>query len=108
MMNLGLILRSWLQSSVEGIGFWAAVLTTLSFAPQFMEARRTGGQGLSWLMLAMFGTGVGLWFLYGLLKVSGPLILANGLTGLQVLLILAVKLRHARRVKSASRVRVQG
>ena len=37
-------------------------------------------KGLSWMMLALFGTGVGLWFLYGLMRMSGPLMAANGLT----------------------------
>ena len=46
------------------------------------------------MMLALFGTGVGLWFLYGLMRMSAPLIAANGLTGLQVLFLLALKARH--------------
>ena len=46
-------------------------------------------------MLALFGTGVGLWFLYGLMLRSGPLMAANGLTGLQILVLLALKVRHA-------------
>jgi MtN3 and saliva related transmembrane protein len=83
-----------LRSYTEAIGFWAAVLTTIAFAPQVIQAWRTGGEGLSWLMLALFGTGVGLWFLYGLMLMSGPLITANGLTGLQILLLLALKVRH--------------
>jgi MtN3 and saliva related transmembrane protein len=83
-----------MRSYTEAIGFWAAVLTTIAFAPQVIQAWRTGGEGLSWLMLALFGTGVGLWFLYGLMLMSGPLITANGLTGLQILLLLALKVRH--------------
>jgi MtN3 and saliva related transmembrane protein len=76
----------------EAIGFWAAVLTTISFAPQLVVAWRTGGEGLSWTMLTLFGVGVGLWFLYGLLEMSRPVILANGLTGLQVLALLVLKI----------------
>ena len=48
------------------------------------------------MMLALFGSGVGLWFVYGALKHSFPLMLANGLTGLQVGLIFAIKLCGAR------------
>jgi len=46
---------------------------------------------MSWWMLALFGTGVGLWFLYGFLRMSGPVMLANGLTGFEVLLIVSLK-----------------
>ena len=55
-------------------------------------------------MLALFGTGVWLWFLYGLLRMSGPIMLANAVTGIQVLAILAIKIRHGyirRRATSA-------
>jgi MtN3 and saliva related transmembrane protein len=82
----------WLRAYAEAIGFWAATLTTVSFTPQLVRTWRTGGKGLSWTMLALFGLGVGLWFVYGLLQMSGPIMLANGLTGVQVLLLLALKI----------------
>jgi MtN3 and saliva related transmembrane protein len=75
----------------EAIGTLAAILTTVAFAPQAIRAWRMGTEGLSWMMLALFGSGVGLWFVYGILRASGPIMLANGLTGLQVAFILAVK-----------------
>ena len=89
-----LLSLAWLQAYTETIGFWAALLTTIAFAPQVIKAWRTGGEGLSWMMLALFGTGVGLWFLYGLMRMSRPLIAANGLTGLQILVLLTLKVRH--------------
>ena len=46
-------------------------------------------------MLALFGTGVGLWFVYGILRASFPIVAANGLTEVQVLAIFAIKVRHA-------------
>ena len=84
-----------LQSQTETIGFWAGTLTTISFAPQLLKACKTGGEGLSWAMLALFGTGVGLWFVYGGLRSSVPIVAANGLTEIQVLAIFALKVRHA-------------
>jgi MtN3 and saliva related transmembrane protein len=87
----------WLRAYTELIGFWAAVLTTVGFVPLVLRTWRSGGEGLSWLMLASFGTGVGLWFLYGVLRASGPLMLANGLTGVQVLVLAALKISQARR-----------
>jgi MtN3 and saliva related transmembrane protein len=82
-------------SSVATVGFCAGALTTISFAPQLLKAWKTGGEGLSWAMLALFGTGVGLWFLYGILCASFPIVLANGLTEIQVMAIFTIKVRHA-------------
>jgi MtN3 and saliva related transmembrane protein len=82
---------AWLYPWTETIGFWAAALTTAGFVPQVIETWRSGGRGVSWWMLALFGTGVGLWFLYGLLRMSAPVMVANGLTGLEVLLIVSLK-----------------
>jgi MtN3 and saliva related transmembrane protein len=82
----------------EAIGFWAAVLTTIAFAPQVVRTWRAGGEGLSGITLALFGLGVALWFLYGVLRMSGPLMLANGLTGVQVLFLITLKVRRAFRV----------
>jgi len=79
----------------EAIGMMAAALTTAAFAPQVVRTWRLGGQGLSWMMLASFGTGVGLWFLYGYLRGSDPIMVANGLTGLQVIFIAGLKLWRA-------------
>ena len=80
----------------ESIGAVAGILTTISFAPQAIRTWRKGGDGLSWTMLVLFGTGVGLWFVYGLVRNSVPIILANGLTEIQVLFIFAVKVSGRR------------
>jgi len=74
----------------------AGILTTISFAPQAIRTWRKAGDGLSWTMLVLFGSGVGLWFVYGWLRNSIPIILANGLTGLQILFILAIKVSGKR------------
>jgi MtN3 and saliva related transmembrane protein len=95
---------NWLLLHVDTIGFWAAVLTTIGFVPQVVRSWQLGGDELSWAMLMLFGTGIGLWFLYGYLLMSAPLMLANGLTGLQVLVLLGFKLRcRARRGIAARR-----
>ena len=86
-----IVFSNWLAPYNEAIGFWAAVLTTSAFAPQVIRTWRMGGEGLSWTTLTLFGLGVGLWFVYGLVRMSGPLMLANGVTGLQVLLLIAIK-----------------
>jgi MtN3 and saliva related transmembrane protein len=81
---------------VELIGLCAAVLTTVAFAPQVVRTWRLGGHELSWSMLALFGAGLILWFAYGWLRDSVPLMLANGLTAAQVLVMAGVKLRSGR------------
>ena len=80
------------RAHTEAIGFWAGILTTVAFAPQVVRTWRIGGEELSWMMLTLFATGVGLWFVYGYLLASAPLMLANGLTGAQILIILGLKL----------------
>jgi len=84
-------MNAWLFPWTEVIGFWAAVLTTISFVPQVIETWRSGGGGMSWWMLTIFGTGVGLWLVYGVLRMSAPIVLANGLTLAEVLLIISLK-----------------
>jgi MtN3 and saliva related transmembrane protein len=88
----------WVGLNTEAIGFCAAILTTVAFTPQVVRTWRRGGDELSWVMLALFGAGVGLWFVYGYLRMSGPLMLANGLTGLQVLVLLVLKVSRSRTV----------
>ncbi|MBZ5575833.1 MAG: hypothetical protein LAP40_04655 [Acidobacteriia bacterium] len=86
-----------LRLYTEAIGSCAAVLTTVAFAPQVVRTWRTGGAGLSWLMLSMLATGVWLWFVYGMLRASAPIVAANGITGLEVLFLAGLKARHARK-----------
>jgi MtN3 and saliva related transmembrane protein len=90
----------------EAIGTVAAILTTSAFAPQAIRTWRVGAEGLSWTMLAFFGTCVGLWFIYGLMHSSAPIILANGITGVQVLFILAVKIWRREKSRNATDHRI--
>src|SRR5581483_10306945 len=89
---------SWLAPHNEAIGLSAGLFTTVAFAPQLIRTWRTGGKDLSWSMLLLFGFGVGLWLVYGLLRTSVPIILTNAATGLQVLMIIALKLRRAGKI----------
>lgn len=77
--------------SVTTLGFIAACLTTAAFFPQVLHTWKTGGRDLSWSMLSLFGTGVALWLLYGILLGVGPIILANALTVTQIALIVYFK-----------------
>ena len=91
---------NWLHDQSELIGYCAGTLTTIAFLPQVIRTWRAGGHSLSGLMLALFSTGVSLWFVYGFLRNSRPIMLANGITDLLVLVILVLKLRRARQVQA--------
>jgi MtN3 and saliva related transmembrane protein len=82
---------------VEASGMLAGLLTTIAFLPQVARIWRQGGDGLSYLMLALFLAGTTLWLLYGIAHGSLPIVLANGVTALQVIIMLALKIRGGRR-----------
>lgn len=76
------------------IGTLAAILTTLAFIPQAWltwKSRRADGVSLG--MYGIFTVGVALWFVYGLLLGAWPVIIANFVTLLLAVFILAMKLR---------------
>lgn len=80
---------------VEAIGFIAAALTTTAFVPQVIKAWRTRStQSISLRMYLMLCTGVLLWLVYGIEINSLPIILANGVTLILTLSILALKIQY--------------
>lgn len=84
-----------MSSSLQILGFVAAVLTTLCWAPQAIKTLQTKDtSGLSLLTQSALTAGVVLWLLYGLLLGDGPLIFANGITFVFVASILVMKLRY--------------
>ncbi len=89
-----------LSAYINLIGLAAAVLTTSAFLPQIVRTWRLGGYGLSYFMLALYLLGVTLWLIYGIALNAMPIIVANGAAAVQVLAILALKVR-----KSSARVR---
>lgn len=82
---------------VELVGFVAGILTTVAFFPQLIRTWQFGGRELSWSMLALFAAGVTLWLVYGVARGAVPIIAANGVTLVQVLLIAAIKFRNGPR-----------
>ncbi len=80
--------------AIEALGYLAATLTTLSFAPQAWLTFRT--RDVSGISLGMYGAmvgGVALWLVYGALIGSWPLVVANGVTLTLAGAILVMKLR---------------
>ena len=83
---------------INTIGLLAGLLTTIAFVPQVLKIYRTkSGRDISARMFTMFSIGIGLWLYYGILLQSIPIILANAVTLVLTLAILALKVRYSGR-----------
>jgi MtN3 and saliva related transmembrane protein len=81
---------------IELIGFSAALLTAIAFAPQVIKTVRTRQAGdLSLLTLLVQNAGVALWFCYGIALDSWPMILGNGVTLVLMLVLLVCKVKYS-------------
>lgn len=77
------------------IGLIAATITTLSFIPQLIKTwKLKETKDISLLMFVTLGVGIILWIIYGFLLWDLPLILANGITFIFVLVILFFKFKY--------------
>ena len=84
------------MSTATLIGLVAGALTTLAWLPQVIRAFRTRStRDFAWSWFAMFGTGVGVWLVYGILVAAPAVIYTNALTLLLVLGLGGLKVRHA-------------
>lgn len=82
-------------AATEFLGFIAATLTTLCWLPQAWHTVRTRDtRAISLWTQILLALGIILWLVYGLLLMSWPLIGANAVTLVPVLVILTMKLRH--------------
>ncbi len=77
------------------IGYLAGTLTTISFVPQVLRAwKLKETRDLSLTMLILFAAGILLWTLYGIWTASLPIIAANVMTFLLLLILLGLKIRY--------------
>ncbi|MDT9545799.1 MAG: SemiSWEET transporter [Chlorobium sp.] len=79
----------------EFLGYAAGLITTLALLPQaikILSTRQTRDISLVWA-IAM-NTGIILWLLYGLAQGDLPMIAANSLSLILLMLILGLKLRY--------------
>jgi len=80
---------------IEIIGLLAGACTTLSFVPQVMKSFQTKSvKDFSWLYFLIFGSGLFFWLIYGLFLNSLPIILANAVTLILVLVLIGMKLKY--------------
>jgi MtN3 and saliva related transmembrane protein len=77
------------------VGYIAGALTTLSFVPQVARAwKLKETRDLSLAMLLLFALGVLLWTLYGVWTGSLPIITANIVTFILILVLLWMKIKY--------------
>jgi MtN3 and saliva related transmembrane protein len=73
----------------------AATLTTVAFVPQALHIiRHKETKGISLLMYVAFASGVALWLVFGIMIGNWPIIIANAITLVLALAIVAMKLRY--------------
>jgi MtN3 and saliva related transmembrane protein len=83
------------MDTITIIGLVAALFTTISLLPQLIKVYKTKStKDISTGMFALFGSGVLLWFIYGVFLSNLPIIIANSLAFIQALVILFFKARY--------------
>lgn len=94
------------QSTIDLIGYIAAICTTSSFVPQLVRVLRLrSARDISLGMFLILSVGTALWLIYGLLSHSRPVTAANAVTLVLSVSILFLKLRFDRNaMKEITRV----
>lgn len=83
-----------MSALVDLVGYTAACLTTIAFVPQAWKTWTTrSAAGVSLRMYSIFTLGVLLWLGYGVLLGAWPIIVANTVTLVLALFILAMRIR---------------
>jgi MtN3 and saliva related transmembrane protein len=84
-----------IPAAIHWIGGAGAVLTTICWLPQAVRVVRTKDtRAISLATNLIFATGILLWLIYGIALGNWPLIVANSISMLFTLVIIAMKLRH--------------
>ena len=82
------------------LGIMAGTLTTVSFIPQVIKIYRTkDAKDLSMTTFCVFSCGVFLWLIYGIVTGEWPIILANWVTFIFILLIITMKIGYNKNAK---------
>lgn len=82
------------MSAVTLLGFAAALFTTFALVPQVIRIFKTRDtRGISLWMYAMSSFGVFLWMVYGIVLRAWPIIIANAITFILMVIVLIMKIR---------------
>ncbi|MFP3133089.1 MAG: SemiSWEET transporter [Nitrososphaeria archaeon] len=77
------------------LGLVAGFLTTVAYVPEIIKVFNTKDtKGISLLWLLTLLTGVLLWFYYGVLIISIPVMAANGVSAFLILLLIFLKIKY--------------
>ena len=77
---------------MTALGLVAGACTTLSFLPQVIRTLRSRhARDLSAAWLLVFGLGTAMWLVYGVLRSDVAVAVANGVTAILVLVLIAAK-----------------
>ncbi len=77
------------------LGLIAGFLTTIAYVPEVIKVFNTKDtKGISLLWLFTLLTGALLWFYYGVLISSIPVISANGVSALLIMLLIILKIKY--------------
>jgi MtN3 and saliva related transmembrane protein len=77
------------------IGLTAAFLTTVSSLPQVIKTiRLKETRDISFWMWTFLAVGIFFWLIYGIFKNDLPIILANGISLILVLIVLGLKIKY--------------
>lgn len=78
----------------DALGALAGTLTTAAFVPQVLKTWKSRSAGdVSFAMFLIFSVGVLLWLVYGILIGATPIVVANSITLVLAIAILAMKIR---------------
>ena len=81
--------------TIAAVGYVAAFCTTVSFLPQAIKTIQTKNtSGISLYMYGLFTAGTLFWLIYGLMSHSLPVAVANSITFVFAVVILAYKIRY--------------
>lgn len=84
------------MEAIDTLGLIAGALTTVAFVPQVMRIWRTkSGKDVSYGMFLLFSLGVLLWLMYGLALSATPIIIANAVTLVLAVIVIALKYRYS-------------
>ena len=77
------------------IGYLAGIFTTIAVIPQIYKALTTNKvDDISPVFFSILLLGVGLWTVYGILKIDWPIILTNGISFILNALMLSIYLKN--------------
>ena len=77
----------------DGLGLFAAVVTSLAFAPQLVKSIKTRDTAsISLFMYVLFVIGVGSWVIWSWMTWTLPVLLENGLIFVLASIILGMKI----------------